>query len=76
VTKAYVSDLVTAQQRAGAIGLYYTIAGLGQLVASFVTGLLWQHVGPGWAFGLCAAFAIAGIPLLMMVPANESRGAS
>jgi MFS family permease len=71
VTKALVSDLVPASQCAGAIGLYYTVAGLGQLLASFATGLLWQHYGPGWAFGLCAVFALLAIPLMMTVPVKK-----
>jgi MFS family permease len=71
VTKALVSDLVPAGQRAGAIGLYYTVAGLAQLVASFATGLLWQHCGPAWAFGLAAALALLAIPLIITVPAKR-----
>jgi MFS family permease len=71
VTKALVSDLVPAAQRAGAIGLYYTVAGLGQLVASLVTGWLWQHYGPVWAFVPAAALAVLAIPLIMTVPAQN-----
>ena len=71
VTKALVSDFVPSAQRAGAIGLYYTVAGAGQLLASFATGLLWQYYGPGWAFGLCAALALLAMPLMMTVPARK-----
>jgi len=36
VTKALVSDVVPKDQRAGAIGLFYTVAGLGQFAASLI----------------------------------------
>ena len=68
VTKAYVSDLVPATQRAGAIGLYYTVAGIGQLIASLAVGWLWQHAGPAWGFGIGTACALAAIPLVMVTP--------
>jgi MFS family permease len=71
VTKALVSDLVPPGQRAGAIGLYYTVAGFAQLIASFVTGLLWQYYGPAWAFGLAAALALLAIPLIISVPTKQ-----
>ena len=74
ITKAYVTDLVPQHQRAGAIGLYYTVAGLVQLLASLGTGVLWKHLGPAWAFGACAACALAALPVLLWVP--ERKGSS
>ena len=68
VTKAFVADLVPAGQRAGAIGLYYTVAGLGQLLASLAAGWLWQHMGPAWGFGIGSACALAAIPLILRAP--------
>ncbi|HVT79515.1 MAG TPA: MFS transporter [Phycisphaerae bacterium] len=72
VTKAFVSDLVPSSQRAGAIGLYYTISGAGQLLASVLTGWLWDRCGPAWAFGVGAALALAAVPVLLTVPARKS----
>lgn len=42
VMKALVSDIVPANQRAGAIGLLATVGGLGQLAASVLAGSLWH----------------------------------
>lgn len=43
VTKALVSDLVPREQRAAAIGLFYTVAGLGQFAASLIAGAVWSR---------------------------------
>jgi MFS family permease len=42
VTKAMVSDVVASHQRAGAIGLFYTVSGFGQLLASLIAGWTWN----------------------------------
>jgi hypothetical protein len=42
VTKALITDVVPTQQRAGAIGLFYTVAGIGQLAASVLAGEVWK----------------------------------
>ncbi|HWZ58669.1 MAG TPA: MFS transporter, partial [Gemmatimonadaceae bacterium] len=66
VSKAMVSDVVPTQQRAGAIGLFYTVSGLGQLIASVVTGALW---GLRLADGrVMVVFAISGVCALAAVP--------
>lgn len=71
VTKALVADVVPPEQRAGAIGLLYTVGGVGQLAASLATGALWDvrlfggtvmaGFVPGW---VCAA---AAVPLVISV---------
>ncbi len=38
ITKALIADVVRKDQRAGAIGSFYTVTGLGQLVASVAVG--------------------------------------
>jgi len=68
VTKALVADFVPKEKRAGAIGLYYSAAGAGQLVASFVTGYLWQHSGPLPAFALGTLFSLVAAGVLMALP--------
>lgn len=72
VSKAMISDLVPSHQRAGAIGLFYTVSGFGQLAASIVAGLLWNVrladstvMAP---FALGAAMALLAIPLIAAVP--------
>jgi len=69
VTKALASDLVPRHQRAGAIGLLYTVAGLGQFLASVIAGALWPVVlGPLHApFFAGAVCAVAAVPLLMSI---------
>lgn len=69
VTKAMVSDVVAPHQRAGALGLFYTVSGFGQLAASLIAGATWNirliegRVTFPFAFG--AACAIAGALVLL-----------
>jgi MFS family permease len=71
VTKAMVSDVVASHQRAGAIGLFYTASGLGQLAASVIAGSTWNlrlfdgRVMFPFAFG--ATCAVAGAIALAAV---------
>jgi MFS family permease len=70
VSKALISDIVPAHQRAGAIGLVYTVAGFGQLFGSILAGTTWSLTVPGTPlrlpFAIAAAFAvIAGLLLLL-----------
>jgi MFS family permease len=76
VSKALVSDVVPTHQRAGAIGLFYTAAGLGQMVASLIAGLLWaRHVGPFHAPFLVGSLAALGaVPLLAAVRTARRNG--
>lgn len=76
VSKAMVSDLVPSAQRAGAIGLFYTVSGVGQLLASLLAGAIWS-VRPGGvvtALGVGAVFALLGVGMLGFVktPAAKS----
>jgi len=75
VTKAMVSDVVGATQRAGAIGLFYTVSGVGQLLASVVTGALWQirilDQRIMLAFVVGAILALLAVPLIAWVPLRK-----
>ncbi len=78
VTKAMVSDVVPQHQRAGAIGLFYTVSGLGQLVASVVAGLVW-HVRLFnnqlmLAFLIGAVCAAAAVPIIAIVRLGARGG--
>jgi MFS family permease len=71
VTKALITDVVPQHQRAGAIGLFYTATGVGQLLASLAAGALWHvrlfggSVMASFLIGsLCAA---AAAPLVAQV---------
>lgn len=46
VGKAYIANLVPTDRTGTAFGIYQTVIGLGTFFASFVAGLLWQHLGP------------------------------
>ena len=71
--RAYVADLVPAQRRASAYGLYYTVVGLALLPASAVAGWLWERVGPRFTFGLEAAVAaVAALWFALARPAGKS----
>jgi MFS family permease len=75
VTKALVSDLVPAHQRAGAIGMFYTASGIAQLCASLIAGSLWNvrlFAGHALApFAIGSGFAILGAVLILCVPAHR-----
>lgn len=78
VLKALVSDLVPAEQRAGAIGLLAMVAGFGQLVASVIAGALWTTsildnvlmlpFAVGAVCALVAVLLIAGVSLHPAAP--------
>jgi len=64
--------------RASSIGWYSTTVGLLQLVASVVSGLLWDHVSHSSVFLFGAVFAILGsVALILLVPGTAAaRGSS
>lgn len=55
--KAFVADLVPANQRGTAYGLFNAAVGLAALPASLIAGLLWQGAGRWAGFGAQAPFA-------------------
>ncbi|HSB81890.1 MAG TPA: MFS transporter [Candidatus Methylomirabilis sp.] len=65
VEKALVADLVPAELRASAFGVYHTAIGIVALPASLLTGWLWQGFGAGFAFGTGAALAAGAAVLLV-----------
>jgi MFS family permease len=75
VTKAMIGDVVGKDQRAGAIGLFYTVSGFGQLIASILAGLLWNvrvwHGQLMTAFLIGTGCAILAAALLATVRADR-----
>lgn len=67
VSKAFIADLVPADKRATAIGLYYTLIGLVTFLASFVAGLLWTHVGVWAPFLYGSLMALLSAILLIIL---------
>jgi MFS family permease len=64
VAKAFVADLVPADRRGTAYGVFAAAVGLTALPASLVAGLLWQGVGPAAPFLFGGALAVASAALL------------
>jgi len=59
-SKALVADLVPAEARGTAYGVYNAAIGLMALPASLVAGLLWQGLGAWPGFGAAAPFWFGG----------------
>lgn len=59
--RALVADLVPAERRGTAYGVYNAAVGLAALPASFIAGLLWQTIAPAapFIFGATLAFFAA-----------------
>lgn len=73
VGKTLASDFVPELLRASAVGWYSAIAGLLELVASVVAGLLWDHVSHAAVFYYGAIFALAGSFGLLFIPGKRNR---
>ena len=77
--KALVADLVPAEQRGTAYGVYNAAVGLAAFPASAIAGVLWQGVGSWQGFGPAAPFFFgAGLALiaalwLRLILAAEGR---
>ena len=72
VSKAYAVDLVPADKRGTAIGLYYTATGLMALIASIIAGLLWDYAGASAPFLFGSATAlVAAVLLVVLLPARN-----
>ncbi|NJD76975.1 MAG: MFS transporter [Candidatus Methanoperedens sp.] len=77
VSKAFVVDLVPADKRGTAIGLYYTATGLLALFSSIIAGLLWDYIGPQatFLFSTGTAFAAAVMMVALLPRFNQvNRG--
>lgn len=67
VSKALVADHSRRESRGRALGVFAMLNGLVTLGASLIAGMLWDRLGPEWAFGfgaVCAMAALALIPIL------------
>jgi MFS family permease len=74
VEKAWVADLVPAERRGLAFGVYNSAIGFGSLAASLIFGLLWVQVSPRAAFVTGAALALGASVLLATVfPRKRSQ---
>ena len=67
IPKAFVSDLVKAENRGTALGVYSMVAGLSALPASILVGWLWQAVNVQTAFIYSAATSILALVLMVLL---------
>jgi MFS family permease len=65
VARAFVADLVPAEKRGTAYGLYHGVVGLTLLPASLIAGWLWEVVNPAAPFYFGAALAFLGMVGIM-----------
>ncbi len=65
--RAFVADIVHAEQRGTAYGIYNAAVGVAVLPASLIAGLLWQGVGPWHGFGPRAPFFFGAVLALVAV---------
>ena len=63
VAKAFVADMVSADHRGRAYGIYNTSIGLISLPASFIAGFLWDRISPSAPFFLGAAISLCALAL-------------
>ena len=68
VIKAWIAGLVPTERQGAAYGLYAAAAGLLVLPASVIAGLLWDHIGPAWAFGFGAIVAALALAVIILSP--------
>jgi MFS family permease len=67
VARAFVADMVPAEKRGTAYGLYHGVVGVALLPASLIAGWLWQAVSPAAPFYLGAALAFVAMLGMMGV---------
>ncbi len=67
VARAFVADLVPAEKRGTAYGLYHGVVGLTLLPASLIAGWLWQAYSPQAPFFFGAALACAAMIGMMVL---------
>jgi MFS family permease len=73
VAKAFLADIVDANHRGRAFGIYGTSIGLATLPASFFAGFLWDKFGPAYPFCFGAIMAALAALLLFIFQRNFLR---
>lgn len=69
--KALVIETVPAQSRGRALGLFYFVTSITALLASLLTGMLWDRFGGGLPFRVSAGLALVAAGLLL-VPVHSA----
>ena len=66
VAKAFVADMVSADHRGRAYGIYNTAIGIVTLPASLIAGLLWDRFNPSAPFFFGAVVSLIALVLLVL----------
>jgi MFS family permease len=66
VSKAYLADLIPAEQRGTADGIFATGQGLALLPASIIMGMVWDMYDSQTAFILAAGFSLIGLLIFIL----------
>ena len=72
VTSALIADLVPAERRGSAYGLFQGITGLALLPASILAGWLWNAVSPAATFYLGAGLALLAVMGILVLAREGS----
>jgi MFS family permease len=72
VLKALMVDTVSSEVRGRALGVYFFVTSLTTLLASLITGELWNHYGPRIPFYLSAGIAAVSAALLLIPQRDKS----
>jgi MFS family permease len=75
ISKAYISNLIPAEMRATAIGLFYTSTGIVTFFSSLTAGLLWNYIGVSapFYFGAICSFIAAAVFLMNATQEGYSK---
>lgn len=73
VAKAFVADMVSADHRGRAYGIYNTAIGLVTLPASFIAGSLWDRITPAAPFFFGATMSLVALVLLVLFFFRQSK---
>lgn len=73
VSRAYVADLVTADKRGTALGIFHTFTGLALFPASFIGGILWNSFSAKITFIYGAVLAFVASFLLWNLLQNDKQ---
>ncbi len=66
IFRAYIADLVDAENRASAYGIFNTGIGLALFPASLIMGSIWDSFGSKWAFIAAAGLSLVGFLIFII----------
>lgn len=72
VSKAWLTRQLQPENQGTGMGLYLTLNALASLLATALTGILWQQFGSQAALGFIATLSLAAILYFVLVPLRES----